>query len=209
MTTQRAAGVLVAAVSATVISAGACEFESGDPAQGTGRQSASPGATKAKKQPTRRPRTEPRVVNVAQGRKEQRRVRLAVVDLRRLGVWKKLTRHLHIVKIGTRPGVERIPGDGHLADAVFTFASRDHSPTGLVCDIVFFSSAMSNDVARQAQYYAQGALDHEPPTLREFWAVVLAHELAHCDTPGQKGEAYSERWEKRILAKLGKARAGS
>ena len=127
------------------------------------------------------------------------RVDRAIEDLQTLGFWRPLTRHLYYLRIGSRPGVESIPEDGHLADALFS-ARFDRRGSGLFCDIVIFVAAIDADRARWAAYYAAGR-QRPPPSRRQFWAGVLAHELAHC-RPGPHGERVAERWEERVLTAL-------
>ena len=140
--------------------------------------------------------------------KDRFRIARAKRDLERLGFWKELTGHLAVVRVATRPGPERVPEDGHLADALYT-AKITGRVRGRVCDILIFSQALADDVGRQASYYAEGRLASPPPTLRQFWAVILAHELAHCTKRGQRGETFSSRWERRVLAAYGASRVGS
>ena len=139
---------------------------------------------------------------------EERRIARAVRDLRRLGYWKELTTHVVRVVIAGRPGEGRVPKDGRLAQALMTLHTTGPYP-GSWCEIAIFSRALEEDIARQAVYYSEGRLAVPPPTLRQFWAVILAHELAHCSPRGQKGEGYSTDWEARVLAAFGRARVGS
>lgn len=139
---------------------------------------------------------------------EARRIARAVRDLRELGYWKELTAHVVRVAIAGRPGAGRVPRDGRLAQAVSTLHTTGRYP-GSWCEIAIFPHALEEDIERQAVYYSQGRLAAPPPSLREFWAVILAHELAHCSPRGQKGEAYSTEWEARVLAAFGRARVGS
>lgn len=126
----------------------------------------------------------------------------AVSDLRRLGFWRHLTRHLYVVRISARTGVVRIPDDGHLADALLTGIIDAHG-SGALCDIAFFPAAMRQDLKRQARFRSEGRLPSPIPSTRAFWMSVLGHELAHCLPPHrpfrQRGEATARRWERRIL----------
>ncbi len=160
--------------------------------------------------PHKRRPTDPKVVhleNAALTEADRRRVRRAVADLERLGFWRELTSHVASVTIATRPGPERVPPDGHLADAVMNVRLGRHP--GYTCDIMIFSQALEDDVANQTTYYSEGRLAAPPPTLRQFWAVILAHELAHCSKRGQRGEAYSTKWEQRVLDAFGASRIGT
>lgn len=162
------------------------------------------------RQPKKRKKTRPpklRIDNQGQTRGDRARVESAIRTLQRLGFWDDLTRHLVLVIVRTRPTESRIPKDGHLADSLFT-VDIGPGPDGLVCDVLIFSQALEDDVALQGTYYEQGSLGAPPPSLRQFWAVILGHELAHCTDKGQEGEERSTRWERRILAAMGVTRAG-
>jgi len=127
-------------------------------------------------------------------------VRRAIADLKEVGLWKPLTRHLYSIRFASRLGRVNIPEDGHLADAYLT-AEIDGNEGGAMCDIMFFPSAMAADLARWRAYHSQGLLPDPPPTIRQFWASITAHELAHCLKHG-RGEPTAERWEARALAAL-------
>ena len=174
------------------------------------RPGASAGAKKDPDRPRKRRATKPARVHVENEGltpADRRRVRRAVEDLKRLGFWRDLTSHVASVRVGTRPGPERVPPDGHLADAVLNV--RLGTYPGYSCDIMIFSQALEDDVANQTIYYSEGRLAAAPPTLRQFWAVILAHELAHCSKRGQRGEAHSTPWERRVLEAFGASRLGS
>ena len=147
------------------------------------------------------------VENLALNRADRRAVDRAVEDLKRLGFWRRLTRQVESVIVSTRPGAGNVPEDGHLADAIRNVTLG--RPPGYTCDVMIFSHALERDVALQRVYYAQGRLPHPAPTLRQFWAVILAHELAHCTDRGASGEGYSTTWERRVLEAYGAARLGS
>jgi hypothetical protein len=140
-----------------------------------------------------------KVENVAFGR-SRGHARRAIKDLKEIGLWRRLTDHLYVVKIGSRLGRESIPEDGHLADAILT-AQVDEQGGGSLCDIRFYPTAMGDDLVRWAQYYSQNLLPEPAPTVRQFWGAILAHELAHCLGDG-KGEPIAERWEDRALRGL-------
>ncbi len=127
----------------------------------------------------------------------------AIHDLKEVGLWRALTRHLYEVKFGSRNGRSNVPDDGHLADAFLT-AKVDGNIGGTFCDILFFPTAMEDDLDRWESYYSQGLLDDEPPTLRQFWASIMAHELGHC-VDGPHGEAVAMRWESKALLAVRKA----
>jgi hypothetical protein len=144
----------------------------------------------------RRTRMGVRVENNAFG-SSARLVRQAVRDLKRLDLWGPLTDHLYVIKVGSRLGRDNVPRDGHLADAYITGLVEEEG-AGALCDILFFPTAITDDLARWGTYHANGYLEAPPPTLRQFWAALLAHELGHC-MEGPRGERVAERWERRAL----------
>lgn len=171
---------------------------------------ASPGAAEAPANPSPFPSPSRAVVinppgvvldNVAFGRSKKRLSR-AVRDLKEARLWRPLTRHLYKIKFASRLGVVNVPDDGHLADALLT-AAFDEDAQGRVCDVMFFPNAIAQELDRSRLYYEQGAISEPPPTLRQFWGAVTAHELAHC-LPGGPGEKVAEEWEARALRKLRK-----
>lgn len=128
---------------------------------------------------------------------DRKLVAQAIADVKAVGFWRELTGHLYSVRIGVRPGEERIPEDGHLADAIRTI-KLDGDMGGIYCQITFYSAAMSDDLARVGQYFDQGLISTPPPTERQFYAAILGHELAHCLGEG-KGEDVARAWEARVL----------
>lgn len=128
----------------------------------------------------------------------------AIADLKAIGLWDDLTGHLYVLKIATRPGLEDIPADGHLADALLT-AAVDEYGMGSACDIMFFPAAIARDLERWRGYFADGLVPDPPPTLRQYWASILAHELGHC-LNWEGGEPFAERWEARALEALRRAK---
>ncbi|MFN2526588.1 MAG: hypothetical protein ABR505_10075 [Actinomycetota bacterium] len=147
-----------------------------------------------------------RIENLALG-KSRARVAAAVASLKEIELWRRLTRHLYIVRLGSRPGVGDVPDDRHLADA-YLRAQIDEGGAGGVCDIMFYPRALKDDLQRATDYYSQG-LGGPPPALEDFWAAILAHELAHClPYKTKKGvareapEPLAERWEARVLRRL-------
>jgi hypothetical protein len=152
--------------------------------------------------PASRPITKPDglvITNAALG-PSRVRVRTAIRDLRRVGLWRRLTDEHHAVRFGSRPGRDAIPEDGHLADAYLT-AQIDGRRGGSLCDVMFFPAAIRDDLARWRTYHTRGLLADPAPTDREFWGAIMAHELAHC-LDGGKGEPAAMRWERRALAAL-------
>ena len=119
----------------------------------------------------------------------------AVADLKSIDLWHRLTDHLYLIELDSRPGGANVPEDGHLADAYFT-GFVDDGGGGAVCDVMFFPSAVAADLARWREYYSQGLLAEEPPSRRVFYGSLLAHELAHC-LPGPRGESVARAWEER------------
>jgi hypothetical protein len=137
-----------------------------------------------------------RVENNAFG-SSARLVRQAVKDLKRLHLWGPLTRHLYVIELGSRLGRDDVPRDGHLADAYITGVVEEEG-AGALCDIMFFPTAVTDDLARWRTYHANGYIEEPPPSLRQFWAGLLAHELGHC-MEGPRGETVAEEWERRAL----------
>lgn len=129
-----------------------------------------------------------------------RRIRRAMRDLKAVDLWRPLTKHLYKVKFQTRLGAVSVPDDGHLADAILT-AGFGRRAQGLVCDLMFFPNAIARDLDRWRLYYQQGAVADPPPTLRQLWGAVTAHELGHC-LPGGPGEKVAGKWELKALARL-------
>jgi hypothetical protein len=137
-----------------------------------------------------------------------RLTRGAVADLKEMGFWDDLTKRIFAVRVSSRE--RSVPLDGHLADSLWTFY-RDETTgeLGDLCDVLMFTRAIKDDVARQGIYYSQGRLAYPAPSLRQFWTVLLGHEIAHCTSKGQKGETYSTHWEARILEGYDIDRVGS
>ncbi len=124
--------------------------------------------------------------------------RQAVQDLKVLGFWDDFTRHLYAMKLASRPAKGVAPEKETLADA-FLRAQIDKDGRGALCDIVFYADAIAPDLERWRAYYAAGSIDRAPPeSLRQYWALLLGHELAHC-LPGRRDEPVAEAWEARVL----------
>ena len=135
-----------------------------------------------------------RVEMEAKGRARPLLIR-AVADLKRIGFWGDLTSHLYVLRIDSRVGRLNVPRDGHLADAYYT-GTIDRRGAGELCDVMFFSTAVSDDLARWRGFWAAGRIAEPPPSVRHFYASLLAHELAHC-RHGARGEPEAIRWERR------------
>jgi hypothetical protein len=202
----------LAVVAAAALVLGACTSNEGESATGpkAERSASGPGEQARKKLKKRRP-TGPKkalVMNVARGA-ARRLTRSAIADLKRMGYWDDLTEKIFAVRISSR-GVGSVPDDGRLGDSLWTYYRDDATgELGDLCDVLLFTSAVREDVARQEIYYSEGRLDHPPPTVGQFWTVLLGHELAHCTERGQKGEGYSTKWEGRILRGYGIDRIGT
>jgi hypothetical protein len=194
---KRLAGALLLCALLPAACTGGTEPAAPRAAQTPGGTDPSPTPAPAERAPLERRGA--KIENVASGG-SHRRARVAIRDLRRIGLWSRLTDHLYIVKIGSRLGRGGVPADGHLADALLT-AQVEEEGGGALCDIRFYPTAMADDLVRWAQYYAQRLLPEPPPTLRQFWGAILVHELAHCLGEG-KGERVADRWEKRALRGL-------
>ncbi|MBA2725007.1 MAG: hypothetical protein H0U53_03360, partial [Actinobacteria bacterium] len=63
---------------------------------------------------------------------DRKLVAQAIADVKTVGFWRELTGHLYSVRMGVRPGEERIPEDGHLADAIRTI-KLDGDVGGIYC----------------------------------------------------------------------------
>jgi hypothetical protein len=141
------------------------------------------------------------------------RVSLAIKDLKALGFWRRLTKNLYVVSVGSRPGRQYVPEDGHLAEAR-AFPYLDDDGGGRLCDITFFPTAIDDDLRLQTEYYDEGLLERAPPSVREFWVSILGHELAHClphqkdGQPALSPEPVAMDWEERVL-KAAEARSRS
>ncbi len=166
--------------------------------------------------PEQRAATTPKgvvVENVAFG-PSKRLARKAVADLKRLGYWRPLTKRLYVVRIQSRLGKIAVPDDGHLADVLLQ-AQVDRDRAGALCNIMFFPTAIREDLERWRDYWAAGYMEDPPPTERQFWVAILAHELAHCivteekrqgvKVPVMSGEDVAERWEAKVLAQAREA----
>lgn len=146
-----------------------------------------------------RPPTEPelRVDNEAFGY-SRKRLRFAISELKRLGLWRKLTDHLFVIDLGSRLGTQNVPEDQHLADASST-GTVEGDQMGALCDLMFYTTAIRHDLDRWRGFYAQGLAKEEPPTLEHYWVMLLAHELTHC-LPRHHGEAAARRAEDQVRA---------
>ncbi|HVM36234.1 MAG TPA: hypothetical protein VM784_12950 [Actinomycetota bacterium] len=131
-----------------------------------------------------------------------RRVATAVRDLKRVALWGPLTRDLFSLQLQTDPGSDGVPDDGHLADAMIG-AVVESGGSGTHCSIRFYPAAIKQELATLEEGYRAGLFD-PPPTARQLWAGVLAHELAHCRN-WEGGEPYAERWEARALRAVSRA----
>lgn len=129
------------------------------------------------------------------------RLETAISDLKEIHVWSKLTDHLYAIELDSRSGIANVPEDDHLADAYYT-GILDGGGGGTVCDVMFFPSAITADLARWRDYYARGLAADVPPTVRAFYGSLVAHELAHCK-PGPRDETVARAWEDRVRDALG------
>ncbi|MDQ3940361.1 MAG: hypothetical protein M3238_03310 [Actinomycetota bacterium] len=127
-------------------------------------------------------------------------IRRGIRDVKRIGLWDPLTRHLGVVKFAAYEERYRVPPDNHLADAS-PMLTDENGDFQLRCDIVFYSLAMAREVTRLRRLHDAGVIDFVPPDLREAYASVVAHELAHC-LRGPHGEKVAQRWERRALTRL-------
>lgn len=138
-------------------------------------------------------------------------VEQAIADLKAVGLWEPLTKHLYRIDLRVRPGGDRVPKDGHLADARFWRATVGRGtydyPEGRFCWVRFFPAAMKADLERWRSYHSGGLLPEAPPSERRFWAAILGHELSHCPRRGSDTapEDVAMEWERRILDALAAA----
>lgn len=139
------------------------------------------------------------VDNDAVGR-SRRFLALAVGDLKRVGLWRPLTADLDEIDLASQLGRDDIPTDGHLADAYATGVVKGQRGA-VVCDVMFFVEALRDDLRRWRRYHADGRVVQAPPSERHFWAMILAHELAHC-LPKGNGERAARQWESRAYRAL-------
>lgn len=137
--------------------------------------------------------------NLATGR-HRRMVQRSIRDLKKIGLWRDLTRELFVIEISARPGRRFVPEDAHLADAFRTIDIRGDR-AGVLCDITFYPTAMTDDLVRWTSYHDRGLISDSPPTRRQLWAAVLAHELAHCFKRRNR-ESDAREWEERALGAL-------
>ena len=203
-------GKLLGALLVAVL--GSCVASS--PSSPPSTRGASPPATSARSATSARPPTLPGRVKVENGALGPGRylVRRAIADLKALGFWRRLTRHLYLVQISSRPGLENIPKNEHLADALLS-AYVDERGAGPLCSIMFFPAAIERDLARQNLLHSRGLLQRPAPSVRHFYAALLAHELAHCllghesrrGIPTQGPEPLARRWEDRVLEAASRA----
>lgn len=133
-------------------------------------------------------------------------VKRAIADLKTVGLWDQLTKHLYRIDVKVRPGESSVPEDRHLADARFWKAAIARGtydyPRGSYCWVRFFPAAMNEDLVRWNSYYAQGLTPDPPPTVRQFWGSIFGHELSHCPRKGTETspEEVALAWERRVLA---------
>jgi hypothetical protein len=122
-----------------------------------------------------------------------RLIKRGIADVKKLGLWKRLTKHLHVAKINAYGGRHNTPSDGHLADAFPGVMEGSDEELGLSCDVVFYMAA----IAKEVRLSRQGVLVRNRPNLRITYASIVAHELAHC-LRGPHGEKVARRWEYKV-----------
>jgi hypothetical protein len=139
------------------------------------------------------------VENDAFGR-SRRSLNQAVRDLKKVKLWGPLTSDLYRIDLGSRLGHDDIPTDGHLADAYST-GVLEGDRKGALCDVMFYVEALRDDLRRWRRYHSDDRIIQAPPSKRHFWAMILAHELAHC-LPERNGERAARSWESRAYKAL-------
>lgn len=181
-----------AALAALVLAT--CTIDEASPPRADPTDPATPAA-----RPTTRPKRGPVVKLEAVGYARPL-LRQGIGDLKRIGFWDDLTAHLYLINLDSRLGRLNVPKDGHLADAYFT-GTIDAGGAGALCDVMFFPTAIRDDLRRWRLYYSQGRIAEAPPSLEDFYASLIAHELAHCSL-GARGEPAAQAWERRTRAAL-------
>lgn len=198
---RRASHPAAALLFVAVLLFAACDVNVDVSVEGSPTPSASREATPSDGTSSERDATEAplKVFNNAFDR-SHRRVARAIRDLKTAGMWKKLiSERLYVLEIQSREGVARVPDDKHLADATLQGYIDDEGSGGR-CYILFYPVAIERDLAVQQRGFELGFWD-EPPSVRQFWAAVLGHELGHClDWDG--GEPVAEKWEAQTLEAL-------
>ncbi len=117
-----------------------------------------------------------------------------------MGLWKRLIADdLYVIAIGAREGEARVPDDRHLAEAALT-GFIDDDGFGGYCAITFYPVAVQLDLGTLRRGVELGYFE-TAPTMRQMWAGVLGHELAHCFN-WDGGEPFAERWEDRTIEAL-------
>lgn len=187
--------IVVAALGLLVSCTGGTERGGGLREAETPSASSTPTSELGERGPLTRP-DEVLVDNQGNG-KHRSRISRAIADLKVVGMWKRLTRELFVVELSARPGRAFVPEDAHLADAYRTLDIRgEHA--GVLCDITFYPRAMLDDLERWRSYFERGLMAEPPPTARQLWAAILAHELSHC-LKRDNDEDSAQAWERRAL----------
>ena len=178
-----------------VVLAGGCSgstvIHSGSPApEGQELGAVEPVAEGAHRAVSRREAVELSVATSSRGH-----IARAIADLKGLGLWGELTRHLERLQLRVRPGRANVPRDAHLADSLYRSAG---AAGRRLCRVTFYPRAMRDDLARQRSYHSEGGLAQAPPEMDQFWAMILAHELTHC-RDRHRSEKVALRVEARVL----------
>lgn len=137
---------------------------------------------------------------------QKARIRHAIADLKRIGAWWEVTGHLYQIDLSVKAGRKNVPRDRHLADARFWRVryGEDDRLVAIFCAVRFFPSAIHADLERWRSLYAEGLTSRVPPTVRQLWAGILAHELFHCPPQGRKTrpEPAALAWEQEVVSRL-------
>ncbi len=143
---------------------------------------------------------------------EQKKFQRAVRDLSKVHVWRRLVRGIELVELETHPGARSVAGV-HLADASLNHTLVEGDAV-VVCDIRFYPRAIRQELrlwrrigslgatpAEWRDYNENDVFDETAPKESDFWAAILAHELAHCHV-GPHGEREARNWEFKTMRRL-------
>ena len=125
----------------------------------------------------------------------------AIEDIKEVGVWRRLTKHLYLVKFAVYERGTMKYNKRHLANALSTVVQDEAGEFQLACDIVFYRGTISEESERAREYQELGYRSQFPSSPRLLYAEIVGHELAHC-LEGKSGEKVAQRWGKKVLRLL-------